>query len=139
MSDFGVSFERVPLIYDNTSVISTTKTPVFHKRMRHLKSRQHFLRDHIEKRDIEMRYIDTKRQLANIFTKPLDASRFADLQRKLVFAIPMALYEGELVLYLVYLYPFTFLLHFLHTHLSYLASHVILACIWLIMLINVLG
>jgi hypothetical protein len=52
-----------------------------------------------------------------------------------VFAILMAYLEGELVLYLIYLY----LLHFLHTHLSHFASPVILAYICLIMLITVLG
>jgi hypothetical protein len=70
---------------DNTSVISVAKNPAFHKRMKHLEVRRHFLRDHVEKRDIEMRYIDTDRQLADIFTKPLDASRFATLQGKLMF------------------------------------------------------
>jgi hypothetical protein len=29
--------------------------------MRHLERRHHFLRDHVEKGDIEMRYIDTER------------------------------------------------------------------------------
>jgi hypothetical protein len=53
-----------------------------------------------------------------------------------VFAILMAWFEGELILYFVY---FTFLLHFLHTHLSHFASPVILACICLIMLITVIG
>jgi hypothetical protein len=77
MRDFGVIFERVPLMYDNTSAISVAKNPVFHKRMRHLERRHHFLRDHVEKGDIEMRYIDTERQLSNIFIKPLDASQFA--------------------------------------------------------------
>jgi hypothetical protein len=48
--------------------------------MRHLEKRHHFLRDHIEKRDIETRYIDTEKQLADIFTKPLDSSRFANLR-----------------------------------------------------------
>jgi hypothetical protein len=81
MRDFGVSFERVPLICDNTSAISVGKNPVFHKRMRHLKRKHHFLRDYVEKEDIEMRYIDIERQLADIFTKPLDASQFADLRR----------------------------------------------------------
>jgi hypothetical protein len=68
-----VRFERVPLMCNNTSAISITKNSVFHKRMRHHERRHHFLRD------IEMRYIDTERQLADIFTEPLDSSRFANL------------------------------------------------------------
>jgi hypothetical protein len=43
---------------------------------------------------------------------------------------------GAFALYIVY---FAFFLHFLHTHLNHLASHVILACICLIMPITVLG
>jgi hypothetical protein len=80
MRDFGVSFERVPLMGDNTSAISVAKNPVFYKRMRHLERRHHFLRDYVEKGDIKIRYIDTERQLADIFTKPLDSSRFAALR-----------------------------------------------------------
>jgi hypothetical protein len=49
MRDFGVRFERVPLMCDNTSVISVAKNPVFHKKMRHVKRRHYFLRDHVEK------------------------------------------------------------------------------------------
>jgi hypothetical protein len=79
MRDFGVIFERVFLMCDNTSVISVAKNPVFHKRMRHLERRYHLLRDHVEKGDIEIRYIDTERQLADIFIKLLDSSRFAAL------------------------------------------------------------
>jgi hypothetical protein len=59
MRDFGVIFERVLLMCDNTSAISIAKTPVFHKRMRHLERRHHFLRGYVEKGDIEMRSIDT--------------------------------------------------------------------------------
>jgi hypothetical protein len=55
-----------------------------------------------------------------------------------VFAIRMAWFEGELVLFLYIVY-FAFLLHFLYTHLSHFASSIILACICLIMLITVLG
>jgi hypothetical protein len=80
MRDFGVSFERVPIMCDNTSAISVAKNSVFHKRMRHLERRHHFLRDLVEKGDNEMRYKDTVRQLVDIFTKPLDASHFADLR-----------------------------------------------------------
>jgi hypothetical protein len=65
-----------------------------------------------------------------------------------MFATHMALFEGELVICLglrgsqcfgVYIVYFALLLHFLHTHLSHVASHVILAFICLIMLIIVLG
>jgi hypothetical protein len=74
MRDFGVRFERVPHICDNTCAISVAKNPVFHKKIRHVERIHHFLRDHKEKGDIEMRYIDTERQLADIFTKPLYSS-----------------------------------------------------------------
>jgi hypothetical protein len=71
---------------DNTSVISIAKNSVFHKRMRH-----HFLRDHVEKGDIEMRYIDTERQLADIFIKPLDSSRFVALRGEIGVCHPYGL------------------------------------------------
>jgi hypothetical protein len=91
MRDFGVIFERVSLICDNTSVISLAKKLVLHKRMRHLESRHHFLRDHVEKEEIKMRYIDAERQLADIFTKPLDSSRFAALRGEIGVCHPYGL------------------------------------------------
>jgi hypothetical protein len=91
MRDFGVRFERVPLKCDNTSAISVAKNLVFHKKMRQVKRRHHFLRDRVEKGDIEMRYIDTERQLADIFTKPLDASHFADLRGEIGVCNPYGL------------------------------------------------
>jgi hypothetical protein len=91
MRDFRVRFERVSLMCDNTSVISVAKNPVFYKKMRHVERRHHFLRDHVEKGDIEMRYIDAKRQLADIFTKPLDSSQFADLWEEIGVCHPYGL------------------------------------------------
>jgi hypothetical protein len=89
--DFEVRLERVPLMCDNTSAISVAKNLVFNKKMRHVERRHHFLRDHVEKGDIEMRYIDIERQLADIFTKPLNFSRFADLQGKIGVCHPYSL------------------------------------------------
>jgi hypothetical protein len=91
MRDFGVRFERVPFMCDNTSAISVAKNPVFHKKMRYVERRHHLLRYHVEKGDIEMRYIDTLRQLADIFTKPLDSSRFTDLREKIGVSHPYGL------------------------------------------------
>jgi hypothetical protein len=45
--------------------------------------RYHFLRDHQQKGDIEISYINTKDQLADIFTKPLDEQTFNKLRHEL--------------------------------------------------------
>jgi hypothetical protein len=69
------------------------------------KSETPLLRDHIEKGDIEMRYIETERRLADIFTKPLDVTRFASLwggEGDLLFIIPMAWFEVECILPCIY-------------------------------------
>jgi hypothetical protein len=71
--------------------LCSQKNIVFHKRMRYIERRHHFLRDHVEKGDIEMRYIDTERQLVDIFTKPLDVSRFTALQEELNVCHPYGL------------------------------------------------
>jgi hypothetical protein len=73
----------------------------------------------VEKRDVEMRYIDTKRQLADIFTKLVDASRFTALRGKISVYHPYDLILGESLCSILYnLYIFAFLLYFLHVHLS---------------------
>jgi hypothetical protein len=109
MRDFGVSFERVPLMCNNTNAISIAKNLVFHKRMRQLERRISVCHPyHIEKGYIEMRYRDTERQLADIFTKPLILLDLLIYGGKLVFVIRMPWFERELVLYLVYLYILLF-------------------------------
>jgi hypothetical protein len=91
MRDFGVRFERIPLMCDNISAILVAKNPILYKKLRHVERKHHFLRDHVEKGDIEMRYIDTERQLADIFMKPLDSSRFADLRGEISVCHPYGL------------------------------------------------
>jgi hypothetical protein len=56
-----------------------------------------------------------------------------------VFAIRMAWFEGELVFYLVYLYPFAFFAFSSYKPKLSIASLVILACIWMITPVIVLG
>jgi hypothetical protein len=80
MRDYGLTYKSVPLMCDSSCAICFAQNLVFHGRAKHIKVIHHFLRDLAEKGDIEMKYIDTERQLADIFTKPLDATRFASLQ-----------------------------------------------------------
>jgi hypothetical protein len=57
--------------------------PVEHSRIKHIDIRYHFLRDHQQRRDIELAYVNTKDQLADIFTKPLDEKTFSKLRNEL--------------------------------------------------------
>ncbi|GJW47192.1 retrovirus-related pol polyprotein from transposon TNT 1-94 [Tanacetum coccineum] len=54
-------------------------TSVLHLRTKHIDIRYHFIRDHILKGDIELHFIPTQYQLADIFTKPLDEPTFKRL------------------------------------------------------------
>ncbi|GKD70979.1 hypothetical protein Tco_1325069 [Tanacetum coccineum] len=69
----------VPIFYDNTSVIVILNNLVLHSRTKHIDIRYHFIRDHILKWDIELHFIPTQYQLADIFTKPLDKPTFKRL------------------------------------------------------------
>ncbi|GJX31279.1 hypothetical protein Tco_0241134 [Tanacetum coccineum] len=72
LTDYDIIYEKVPIICDNTSAIAILNNPVLHSRTKHTDIRYHFLRDHILKGDIELHFIPTQYQLADIFTKPLD-------------------------------------------------------------------
>ena len=72
LRDYGLEFRRVPLLCDSTSAISVAKNLVLHSKTKHIEVCFHFLRNHYEKGDIDLRHIDTQNQLIDIFTKPLD-------------------------------------------------------------------
>jgi hypothetical protein len=126
MRDYRVAYKSVPLMCDNSSAICQPQNPVFHGRAKHIKVRHHFLRDHVEKGDIEMKYIDTKRQLADIFTKPLDATRFASLPGG-TLCLPSLWHglRGSLCFTLYILYFIFILLHFIHIYLIYILLHLL--------------
>jgi hypothetical protein len=57
--------------------------PVEHSHTKHIDIRYHFLRDHQQKGDIEIAYVNTHNQLADIFSKPLDVNTFSKLRNDL--------------------------------------------------------
>ena len=81
--DYGVKYEKTPIFCDNTSAILITQNPVMHSRTKHIDVRYHFIRDHIEKGNVELHFIPTENQLADIFTKPLDDRTFKRLVSEL--------------------------------------------------------
>jgi hypothetical protein len=83
LRDYGYKLTKVPLLCDNESAIRMADNLVEHSRTKHIAIRYHFLRDHQQTGDIEIAYINTKDQLADIFTKPLDEQSFNKLRHEL--------------------------------------------------------
>jgi hypothetical protein len=81
--DYGLNLKNVPIMCDNTSAICLTKNPVHHSRSKHIDIRHHFIRDHVQNGDVVINHVDTERQLADIFTKPLCEDRFCMIRREI--------------------------------------------------------
>ncbi|XP_019178918.1 PREDICTED: uncharacterized protein LOC109174086 [Ipomoea nil] len=68
---------------DNLGATYLCANPVFHARTKHVEINFYFVHDKVAARDFLVDFVSTKDQLADIFTKPLPAPRFAALRDKL--------------------------------------------------------
>ena len=83
LEDFGLKINKVPLLCDNTSAINLTKNQVRHPRKKHIEIRHHFICDHINNGECEIKFFSTESQLDDIFTKPLSKDMFYSLRNEL--------------------------------------------------------
>jgi hypothetical protein len=59
LRDYGYKLSKVPLLCDNESAICMADNPVEHSRTKRIDILYHFLRDHQQKGDIEIAYVNT--------------------------------------------------------------------------------
>nr|KAJ0196411.1 hypothetical protein LSAT_V11C700384790 [Lactuca sativa] len=71
--------EKVILRVDNKSAIELTKNPVFHGRSKHIHTRFHFIRNCVEREQVEVENIPGGEQRADILTKPLARTKFKEM------------------------------------------------------------
>ena len=64
------------LYIDNESAVKLAVNPVFHSRTKHIDVRYHFIRDMVEKKQIEPARVDTKDNIADSLTKPVPKTKF---------------------------------------------------------------
>ncbi|GKA66495.1 retrovirus-related pol polyprotein from transposon TNT 1-94 [Tanacetum coccineum] len=83
LTDYGFQFNKIPLYCDKKSVIALCCNNVQHSRAKHIDFRYHFIKDQMENGIVELYFVRTKYQLADIFTKPLPRERFNFLIEKL--------------------------------------------------------
>jgi hypothetical protein len=78
LRDYGYKLSKVTLLCDNESAIRMADNPVEHSDTKHID-----IRYHQQKGDIEIAYVSTHNQLADIFIKPLDEKTFSKLRNEL--------------------------------------------------------
>ncbi|GJV04779.1 hypothetical protein Tco_1338348 [Tanacetum coccineum] len=70
------SNNKIPLYCDSQSAIAISCNPVQHSRTKHIHTRYHFIKEQVENGIIELYFVRTEYQLADMFTKALPEERF---------------------------------------------------------------
>ena len=68
--------KKVKLMVENQSAITLSKNPVHHNCTKHINTHYHFIRECVEDKKIEITFIQTDDQLADMFTKALGRLKF---------------------------------------------------------------
>ncbi|GJZ64927.1 hypothetical protein Tco_0621623 [Tanacetum coccineum] len=109
LTDYGFAFNNIPLYCDNKSAIALCCNNVQHSRSKHIDMRHHFIREQVENGVVELYFVTTDYQLANIFTKasPREWFEFLLLQlgmKSMTSETLKRLQDGEDELRMVFIY-----------------------------------
>nr|GEV02976.1 hypothetical protein [Tanacetum cinerariifolium] len=83
LQDYGFNYKKIPLYRDSQSAIAISCNPVQHSRTKHIHTQYHFIKEQVENGIIELYFVRTEYQLADMFTKALPEDRFKYLVRRI--------------------------------------------------------
>jgi hypothetical protein len=95
LQELGINLHSPPTLWcDNIGATYMSVNPVFHARTKHVEIDFHFVRDRVADKSLEIRFIPSSDQLADVLTKPLVSQCFQQLCFKLnVRSSPLILRE----------------------------------------------
>ena len=80
IKNLGLYLYDPPILWcDNVSALAIASNPIFHARTKHVEVDFHFIRERVLRKDLQVKFVSTVDQLADIFTKGLPSPRFQDL------------------------------------------------------------
>ncbi|GJT47743.1 retrovirus-related pol polyprotein from transposon TNT 1-94 [Tanacetum coccineum] len=83
LTDYGFNFNNIPLYSDSKSAIALSCNTVQHSRTKHIAVWYHFIKEQVENEVVELYFVKTDYQLADIFTKALARECFKFLINRL--------------------------------------------------------
>nr|GEX56533.1 retrovirus-related Pol polyprotein from transposon TNT 1-94 [Tanacetum cinerariifolium] len=83
LQDYGFNYNKILLYCDSQSAIAISCNPVQHSRTKHIHTQYHFIKEQVENGIIELYFVRTEYQLADMFTKALLEDRFKYLVRRI--------------------------------------------------------
>nr|GEW65666.1 ribonuclease H-like domain-containing protein [Tanacetum cinerariifolium] len=83
LTDYGFYFDKIHMYCDLKAARAILYNPVQHSRTKHIDVRYHFIKEQVEKGIVELLFVGTEYQLADLFTKALPKDRFKYLIRRL--------------------------------------------------------
>ena len=86
LNELYICYQNEPTILniDNQAAIAISENDVHHARTKHIDIRHHFVRESIKNKEIQLKWVNTQNQLADIFTKGLLRIRFNYLRQLLL-------------------------------------------------------
>ncbi|GJV33470.1 retrovirus-related pol polyprotein from transposon TNT 1-94 [Tanacetum coccineum] len=83
LTDYGFHFDKIPMYCDSKAAMAISCNPVQQSHTKHIDVRYHFMKEQVEKGIVELFFVRTEYQLADLFTKALSEDRFKYLVRRL--------------------------------------------------------
>ncbi|GJZ56460.1 retrovirus-related pol polyprotein from transposon TNT 1-94 [Tanacetum coccineum] len=83
LTDYGLGFKKILMYCDNKSAIALCCNNVQHSRSKHIGIRYHFIKEQVENGVVELYFVRTEYQLADVFTKALCRERIEFLIDKM--------------------------------------------------------
>lgn len=96
MKDIGFPVSSTSKLWcDNRASIHISENPVQHDRTKHIEIDRHFIREKLDAKIIELPFVRSEDQLADILTKAVAGRAFDTVLTKLGICDPHAQLEGE--------------------------------------------
>ncbi|GJZ44570.1 hypothetical protein Tco_0591825 [Tanacetum coccineum] len=94
--DYGYRFNKILMYCGSKSAIAISCNPVQHSRTKHINIRYHFIKEHVERGTVELYFVGTEYQLADLFTKALPKKRFEYIVHRIEFIMEQQPQQDDL-------------------------------------------